>query len=212
MFVRKRGNIQKPSFSGYTGNNRCFKYEISGSYAGLQVRLVSPHTIHLENKLLHIRKNLVRCSKATWGISYSNLATVYKHAILPVITYAAEAWHSTISKRTENKLQQIQRSFLIFLTKAYRSVSLDALQAIADLMPIEQAVSLHKDIREISRGHILGEGKWHSHGLLSLRWPVWYIEGCIMLKILGKYCLYVHEQLRGLMCVHSTSRGERHGI
>jgi hypothetical protein len=45
------------------------------------------HTLYLENKLLYVRNNLVRCSKATWGISYSNLATVYKHAILPVIAY-----------------------------------------------------------------------------------------------------------------------------
>jgi len=35
-----------------------------------------------------------------------------------------------------------------FLTKAYRSVSLDALQAIAGLMPIEQAVSLYKDTEQ----------------------------------------------------------------
>jgi len=57
-----------------------------------------PHTQYLENKLLYIRNNLVRCSRATWDISYANLDTVYKHAILPIITYAAEAWHSSISK------------------------------------------------------------------------------------------------------------------
>ena len=111
-----------------------------------------PHTLYLENKILHIRNNLARCSKATWGISYSNLTIVYKHALLPIITHAAEAWHSCISKKAKNKLQQIQRSLLIFLTKAYRSVSLDALQAIAGLMPIELAVSLYKDTRAISRG------------------------------------------------------------
>jgi hypothetical protein len=66
-----------------------------------------PHELYLENKLMHIRNNLVRCSKATWGLSYSNLTTIYKHAILPVITYATEAWHSLISKRAKNKLQQI---------------------------------------------------------------------------------------------------------
>jgi hypothetical protein len=66
--------------------------------------------------------------------------------------YAVEAWHSLISKRVKNKLQQIQRSFLIFLTKAYRSVSLDALQAIAGKVPIEQAVSFYKDIRANSTG------------------------------------------------------------
>ena len=94
---------------------------------------------YLENKVLHIRNNLTRCSKATLGLSYA----VYKYANLPAITYAAEAWHSSISKRAKIKLQQIQRSFLIFLTKAYRTVSLEALSAIAGLMSIDQAVSLH---------------------------------------------------------------------
>ena len=61
-----------------------------------------PHTLYLENKLLHILNNPVRCSKAIWGISYANLVTVYKYAVLPVITYAAEAWHSSISKRAKN--------------------------------------------------------------------------------------------------------------
>jgi len=37
------------------------------------------------------------------------------------------------------------------LTKAYRSVSLEALQAIAGLMPIEQAVSLYKDTSNLQR-------------------------------------------------------------
>ena len=77
--------------------------------------------------------------------------TVYKYVILPAITYAAEAWHSSISKHAKNKLQQIQRSFLIFLTKAYRTVSLEALSAIVGLMLIDQAVSLYKDKRAISR-------------------------------------------------------------
>jgi len=111
-----------------------------------------PHTQYLENKLLHIRNNLSRCPKATWGLSYANLVTIYKYAILPTITYAAEAWHSSISKRAKNKLQQIQRSFLLFLTKAYRTVSLEALSAIARILPIDQALNLHKDKRAITRG------------------------------------------------------------
>jgi hypothetical protein len=76
---------------------------------------------------------------------------VYKYAILPAITYAAEAWHSSISKCEKNKLQQIQRSFLLFLTKAYRTVSLEAISAITEIMPIDQALNLHKDKRTIIR-------------------------------------------------------------
>jgi hypothetical protein len=44
-----------------------------------------PHA-HLELKLLRTHNRLVRCSKATWGMSFHNLLTIYKHAILPVIT------------------------------------------------------------------------------------------------------------------------------
>jgi hypothetical protein len=47
-----------------------------------------PHTQYLENKLLPIRNNLVRCSKATWGMSFHNLTTFHKYAIIPAITYA----------------------------------------------------------------------------------------------------------------------------
>jgi hypothetical protein len=110
------------------------------------------HTQYLENKLLHIRNNHARCSKSTWGLSYANLVTIYKHAILPAITYAAEARHSSTAKRAKNKLQQIQRPFLLFLTKAYRPVSLEALSAIAGIMPIHLAINLYKDKRAITRG------------------------------------------------------------
>jgi len=111
-----------------------------------------PHTQYLENKLLHIRNNLARCSKATWGVSYANRVIIYKYAILPTITYAAEARYNTTSKHAKNKLQQIQRSFLIFLTKPYRTVSLEALSAIAEIMPIDLTLKLFTNKRAITQG------------------------------------------------------------
>ena len=56
-----------------------------------------------------------------------------------------------MSKRAKSKLQQIQISFFIFITKAYKTVSHEALSAIAGIMPIEQAIHLYKDVRIISR-------------------------------------------------------------
>jgi ribonuclease HI len=79
--------------------------------------------------------------------------TIYKYAILPAITYASEAWSISLSKRAKSKLQQIQRSFLIFITKAYKTISQEALSAIAGIMPIEQAMHVYKNIRAISRGN-----------------------------------------------------------
>jgi len=78
---------------------------------------------------------------------------IYKYAILPAITYASEVWSIWMSKRAKSKLQKIQRSFLIFITKAYKTVSHEALLAIVGLMPIEQTMHLYKDIRAISRGN-----------------------------------------------------------
>ena len=111
-----------------------------------------PHTQHLECKALAIRNSLVRCSKSTWGISYHNLMTIYRHAILPQITYASEIWYTKISKRAQVKLTQIQRSHLSFATKAYRTVSNIALQTITATMPIELELLQRNDIRHLSQG------------------------------------------------------------
>jgi hypothetical protein len=83
-------------------------------------------------------------------MSFYNLMTVYIYAILPAITYASEAWSTSISKRAKIKLQQIQRLFLIFITKAYQTVSHKALSA--GIIRIYQDMHLYKDISAISRG------------------------------------------------------------
>ena len=111
-----------------------------------------PHSLYLENKALRIRNGLVRCSKATWGMSFHHLMTIYHQAILPVIMYAADTWSPQISKRAKKKLNQIQRHFLLFATKAYKTVSYNALQAIACAMPLDPAVLLHNDLKAISKG------------------------------------------------------------
>jgi hypothetical protein len=111
-----------------------------------------PHTQYLENKVLLNCNSLVRCSKAIWGLSFYNLMNVYRYTTLPAITYASEAWSTSVSKRAKIKLQQIQRLFLIFITKAYQTVSHEAFSAIAGIMLIDQVMHLYKDIRAISRG------------------------------------------------------------
>jgi len=85
-------------------------------------------------------------------MSFHTLTTMYKQAILPAITYASESWSIALSIRAKCKLPQIQRCFLIFITKAYRTVSHEALSAIAGSMPLEQKMHLYKDIGAMSRG------------------------------------------------------------
>ena len=69
------------------------EYESHPTIIAWELKVVSKMKylgIMLDYKLLGICKNLVRCTKATWGISYHNIMSIYIHAILPVFTYAAE--------------------------------------------------------------------------------------------------------------------------
>ena len=152
MFTRNKEVLK----SHPTINERGIKIASQMKYLGVTLDFKLdwyPHTQYLENKVLLIRNSLVRCSTATWGITFHNLMTIYKYAIFPVITYASEAWSTSVSKRAKSKLQQIQRAYLNFITKVCKSLSNEALSAIAGIMLIEQAMQLYKDRREISRGN-----------------------------------------------------------
>ena len=151
MFTRNRDEYKRHPSTIVWGLNVVSKMKYLGVVLDCKLDCF-PHSQHLVLKLLRLRNRLVRCSKATWGMSFHNLTTLYKHVILPVITYASEAWYTKTTKRTRSKLLEIQRSYLIFITKAYRTVSNEALSAITRLMPLDLVMLLHKDKSAISRG------------------------------------------------------------
>jgi len=65
--------------------------------------------IRYQVHMLNVKSMILSVIQAySWGMSFHNLLTVYKHAILPAITYASEAWSTMISKTAESKMQQIQ--------------------------------------------------------------------------------------------------------
>ena len=67
MFERKR-----EIYNNHPGvNTREIKVVNKMKYLGVMLDSKLhwfPHTLFLENKLLHIRNNLARCSKAKWGL------------------------------------------------------------------------------------------------------------------------------------------------
>ncbi|KAJ4425419.1 hypothetical protein ANN_28034 [Periplaneta americana] len=141
MFARKKETyLSHPTVTEW-GLNEVTKMKYLGIILDSKLDWY-PHTLLLENKILYIRKNLVRCSKAPWGMQFHHLMTIYHHSILVAIMYTAEAWFSLTSRRARHKLLQIQQTFLIFSTKAYKTVSSFSLQAIAGIMRIDQAIIL----------------------------------------------------------------------
>ena len=151
MYVRKKDTYANHPIVTEWGLNVVTKMKYLGVMIDYKMDWY-PHSLYLENKILRLRNMLVRCSKKTWGMSFHHLMTIYHQAILPMLLYAADSWSPQISKRAKTKMNQIQRHFLLFATKAYRTVSYNALQALACAMPMDPTVLLHNDIKAISRG------------------------------------------------------------
>ncbi|KAF9800735.1 hypothetical protein SFRURICE_015389 [Spodoptera frugiperda] len=84
---------------------------------------------------------LTRISKATWGLSFLTLRIIYGATYLRCVCYGAPVWadRATVGA-VRRKLLQGQRLALIFLCKAYRTVSTEALPVLAGLLPVDLEV------------------------------------------------------------------------
>lgn len=95
----------------------------------------------------HIRKvrdkgpqkinSLAALARATWGLRHRALRTLYTGLFLPIVTYAAPAWLDLVSKTGMRALQSAQRQALLRVTRAYRTIAMDALLIIAGAPPID---------------------------------------------------------------------------
>lgn len=76
-------------------------------------------------------------SRATWGLSYRCLRQLYKAIFLSVITYGAAGWSDRMTQVHRKRLLTAQRGALLRTTRAYRTISTDALMVIAGEIPID---------------------------------------------------------------------------
>lgn len=98
---------------------------------------VAPHVQHITSKSKRIFNKLSHLAKAHWGITHKNMMTLYKGVFIPVITYAAAGWSDRINAYHLKLLKQAQRYALIRATRAYRTISTEALTVLAAAAPIE---------------------------------------------------------------------------
>lgn len=97
---------------------------------------------------------LNRISTSTWGLSFHILRTIYKATYLGCICYGAPAWADRTKIVTaRKKLLQSQRLALLFLCKAYRTVSTDALPVLAGVLPVDLEIQRRANRYYNSRGY-----------------------------------------------------------
>ncbi|KAF9795895.1 hypothetical protein SFRURICE_017759 [Spodoptera frugiperda] len=136
-----KGNLK--SWPSIKFNNVPVKRKESVCYLGLVLENFSfiEHIKTISEKAKNNFYALTRISKATWGLSFLTLRTIYGATYLGCVCYGAPVWadRATIGA-VRRKLLQGQRLALIFLCKAYRTVSTEALPVLAGLLPVDLEV------------------------------------------------------------------------
>jgi hypothetical protein len=91
---------------------------------------------YVEDKCTKLLFSLSKSAKITWGLKHEALITIYTGGILPLLLYGAPVWKNVMNKSCyKAKLIRIQR-LNTRITKAYRTVSNEALCIITGLIPI----------------------------------------------------------------------------
>ncbi|KAI4480991.1 hypothetical protein M0802_014066 [Mischocyttarus mexicanus] len=142
-FATKKGklDIRRPP-TVHLGE-RLFRMVAEARYLGVVIGTrfnMLAHITHICNKSKLVSGQLASVAKSSWGQSVETMKAISRGVFVPVITYAAAGWADNINVRHIRRLRQAQRFALIRVTKAYRTISTDALCVIAAATPIELLV------------------------------------------------------------------------
>jgi hypothetical protein len=96
---------------------------------------------------------LTRISNASWGLSFNSLKIIYNTTYLGCITYVSPVWADRATIGAAHRiLLRSQRLALIFLCKAYRTVSTEALPVLAGVIPVDLEIQRRASMYYISKG------------------------------------------------------------
>jgi hypothetical protein len=80
---------------------------------------------------------LIKLAKLSWGIKHAAIKTIYKGAILPLLTYGAPVWIDAMKyEHSTKKYIWVQRLIIIRMAKAYRTTSREAVSILTEITPI----------------------------------------------------------------------------
>jgi hypothetical protein len=126
---------QKENKNNIYINNKSLQQVTKIKYLGLIIDNKFKFNAHINytaersSKLIH---NLSKSAKLTWGLNHKTLQTIYKEAILRLLTYRAPVWAEAM-KCEYNRLKyiRIQRLINVKVAKAFRTTSREAMCILA---------------------------------------------------------------------------------
>lgn len=95
------------------------------------------HFNHLASKAKKLLAGLSLTTRPTWGLNSEILHIIYRGAVEPMILYCASSWEKCLKlKWSQQKLLQIQRGFVLCITRAYRTISTHGALVLAGIEPL----------------------------------------------------------------------------
>jgi hypothetical protein len=139
MLVSRRKRKENKNITVYL-NNRPLDQVTKMKYLGIILDHKFRFNEHIKytaercGKLIH---SLSRATKMTWGIKHAAVDTIYKGAILPLLTYGAPVWIEAMNHEyNRRKYIRVQRLINTSIAKAYRTTSSEALCMVMAMTPI----------------------------------------------------------------------------
>ena len=86
------------------------------------------HIPYAAERFTKLTYTLLKMAKLSWEIKHAAIETIYKGAILPLLTYGAPVWIDAMKyEHNRQKYIRVQRPINIRMAKAYRTTSSEAL-------------------------------------------------------------------------------------
>lgn len=115
---------------------------------------VTPHVKQITDKSKKIFNRLACIAKAHWGVGFKSMLILYRGIFEAIISYAATGWSDKVNTHHLRKLTQAQRYALLRVTKAYRTISNEALVVLVGATPInlllQERIAVYKMKNNIS--------------------------------------------------------------
>jgi hypothetical protein len=95
------------------------------------------HITYVAERCTKIINNLSRAAKLSWGLKNEVIATMYKGAILPLLTYGAPVWIDAMKyKHNTQKYIRVQQIINLKMARTYRTTSSEVLCILTGMFPI----------------------------------------------------------------------------
>jgi ribonuclease HI len=118
------------------------------------------HIDYISKKGMTLTTSLLQFAKQKHGLKQNKnktnqraLEIIYKGGVLPTISYACSVWYKAIDRCFALKpLQSMQRLIGLRIIKGYKTVSIEAVNTIANLMPIDLNLKYRATLYYIKKG------------------------------------------------------------